>query len=339
MSGRIDSGWVSVVIPTYNRAQVLLEALESVRAQTYRPIEIIIVDDGSTDSTIAAIDSWAGSAGSSNWRVTVIRQSNKGAPAARNHGLSCARGEFVQYLDSDDTLGPSKIAAQVSSLSRHPEWDVVAGNSYELETGCLAEPCEPLTRAIGLMRCITSWTLPVNNPLFTRRACDLLGRWNENMRCFEDASYMAGIFCLGLNLGYVSGAPSYIRGHHSPAASAHGPRVSFRGEPSRLREEVLALYWHHRSIFSRFPPALRNVEPYASALSKEGFRVARKLMRLGDAKLAEELLAFYDDFPIAPRLRFDRASLRILGNLVGKTRAASWHEQTYDWLHSLRLSP
>ncbi len=334
MKAGIDAGWVSVIVPTYNRAGLLLEALESARAQTYRPVEVVVVDDGSIDGTTAALAAWPGAAAGDGWRLHCVSQPNAGAPAARNRGLALARGEFVQYLDSDDTLGERKLEVQVAALRAHPEWDVVAGNSSELETGRPAEPREPLTRLAGLQRCITSWTLAVNNPLFRRSACERLGPWDAQMRCFEDASYMAGIFCLGLTLGYVPGAPSYIRAHHGPARAGHGPRVSFRGEPQRAHEEVLALYRHHCHVCAMFPAELRAAEPHATALAKEGFRVARKLMRVGESERARELLALHAH--AAGRLRADRASLGLLTGMLGERRGAALHERSYDWLHDLK---
>lgn len=336
MSAVHEAGWVSVIVPTYNRASLLMEALESVRAQSYRPIELVVVDDGSTDATEDAVVRWPGADGAGDWRLHYLRQRNAGAPAARNRGLASARGEFVQYLDSDDTLGSGKIAAQVAALRAHPEWDVVAGDSFELETGAQTEPREPLTRESGLARCITSWTLPVNNPLFRRRACERIGPWDAGMRCFEDASYMASIFCAGLVLGYVGGAPSYIRGHRATTGAEQGPRVSFRGEPQRAHDEVLALYRHHCHVCARFPADRRGVQPYASALAKEGFRVARKLMQVGEGEKARELLDLHELASHSPRLRADRASLRALARVVGERRAATWHERAYDWLHDLR---
>ena len=130
-------------------------------------------------------------------------------------------------------------------------------------------------------RCITSWTIPTNNPLFRRKACVQIGFWDERMKCYEDASYMAGIFCKGLNLCYVAGANSYIRGHRSTSCDNHGPRVSFRGERDRAYDNVLALYWHHEYVWREFPPEFRERTNYSAAIAKECFRVARHLFQVG----------------------------------------------------------
>ena len=108
-----EPGLVSVVIPTYNRAYMLRETLDSVLAQSYRPIEVVLIDDGSTDDTAAVAAPYAPT-------VRCIRQPNGGVCKARNAGLAHARGEFIALLDSDDRFFPWKIEAQVRLLRAHP---------------------------------------------------------------------------------------------------------------------------------------------------------------------------------------------------------------------------
>src|SRR5215212_11526906 len=100
---------VSVVIPTYNRRRLVVEAVESALAQTYRPLEILVVDDGSTDGTEAELHRF-GSA------VRYLKQPNQGAAAARNRGIRAATGELVAFLDSDDLWAPAKIEKQVALM-------------------------------------------------------------------------------------------------------------------------------------------------------------------------------------------------------------------------------
>src|SRR5688500_18381722 len=99
---------VSVIIPTYNRAGMLRRALQSVCAQTHAHLEVILVDDGSTDDTELVVRDFE------DHRFSYIRQSNSGAPAARNAGIGRARGEFVAFLDSDDERLPDKVTAQLN---------------------------------------------------------------------------------------------------------------------------------------------------------------------------------------------------------------------------------
>jgi glycosyltransferase involved in cell wall biosynthesis len=108
---------VSVVIPTHNRAYCLAETVDSALAQTYPNVEVVIIDDGSTDDTPALIEQrYSGDA-----RVRYVRQEKSGANVARNHGLRLARGELIAQLDSDDAFLPWKLEMQVACLDAVPE--------------------------------------------------------------------------------------------------------------------------------------------------------------------------------------------------------------------------
>src|SRR5689334_22859441 len=107
---------VSVVIPVYNRAAMLRQAVESALGQTHRPIEVVIVDDGSTDDTPQAIAALT----ARHPEVRAVRRENGGPGAARESGRQAARGELLQFLDSDDLLLPRKLELQLRALEEHP---------------------------------------------------------------------------------------------------------------------------------------------------------------------------------------------------------------------------
>ncbi|HEY2379365.1 MAG TPA: glycosyltransferase family 2 protein [Gemmatimonadaceae bacterium] len=105
---------MTVVIPTYNRSAIVGSAIESALKQTYRDLECVVVDDGSSDDTRAVVESYGP-------RVRYIYQENAGVTAARNLAIRHARGEFLAFLDSDDLWRPWRIESQVAALRRHPE--------------------------------------------------------------------------------------------------------------------------------------------------------------------------------------------------------------------------
>lgn len=114
-----ESPTVSVIIPTYNRAQFLGETIQSVLDQTYTDYEIIIVDDGSTDNTrdvIAQFDTP---------KLRYIYQENQGVSAARNNGIQQARGEYIAFLDSDDVFLPQRLEKCINYLQQHPSVGLV----------------------------------------------------------------------------------------------------------------------------------------------------------------------------------------------------------------------
>lgn len=109
---------VSVIMPAHNTARYIEDAIDSVLEQGYRPLELIVIDDGSTDGTVELLQRYGN-------RIRLITQSNKGAGAARNQGLQAAQGEFIAFLDSDDLWLPGKVAAQVTHLQLNPDIGLV----------------------------------------------------------------------------------------------------------------------------------------------------------------------------------------------------------------------
>jgi len=112
---------VSTIIPTYNRAALLVRALDSVAAQAYRPIEVVIIDDGSTDNTVETVASRRPYLAARGIDVIFHQQQNQKAPKARNVGMKLARGSLFAFLDSDDLWLPDFLETVVRLLDEHPE--------------------------------------------------------------------------------------------------------------------------------------------------------------------------------------------------------------------------
>src|SRR2546425_8625651 len=109
-----ESELVSCIVPVFNGEHYLREALESILQQTYRPLEIIVIDDGSTDNSAVVVASYGE-------QIIYLRQVNSGPAAARNRGLQEARGEFIAFLDQDDLWHPEKLARQMARFKTQPE--------------------------------------------------------------------------------------------------------------------------------------------------------------------------------------------------------------------------
>lgn len=172
---------VTVVIPCYNQAGYLREAIESVRTQTYRGIEIIVVDDGSTDATAAVAGSYPD--------VRLLRQSNAGLSAARNAGLHVGRGQYVVFLDADDRLLPDALRDGLESLARHPEAAFTSGHfRYIRADGSTQqvfaqEPleCPPYE---GMLR--GNYIGMHSTVMFRRAIFDDVGAFDTSLRSCED---------------------------------------------------------------------------------------------------------------------------------------------------------
>ena len=111
---------ISVIIPVQNCERYLAEAIDSILAQAYRPLEVIVIDDGSTDGTAQVVLRLGPP-------VKLMQQAHQGAAAARNHGVAAAHGDLLAFLDADDVWTANKLALQMAALEAHPELDAVFG--------------------------------------------------------------------------------------------------------------------------------------------------------------------------------------------------------------------
>lgn len=203
MESESEAGLVSVILPTYNRAHFLSDALQSVFQQTYRPVELLIVDDGSSDDTHDMVESFKRDMSSDGkLDVRYFRQENYGAPTARNRGLIESRGEFIQFMDSDDVLHPQKLAIQTLILEKNPELDHTWADfhwahgtdfeSYGLGHRTEYEP-EDVEANIDFR---TSTPGEVWSGLYRRAACHQVGPWNETLERWQDLEYNFRFECL-----------------------------------------------------------------------------------------------------------------------------------------------
>ena len=161
----VPASLVSIVIPTRNYADYVGQAIRSGVGQGYQPIEIIVVDDGSTDDTPAVLREFEGA-------VQVVRLGGLGVSAARNAGLARARGEYVVFLDADDLLVPGGLAAQVAQLDRRPDVDAVLGEwyTYDVQAGTISRNHSSLKDDDVLSHLLTQNIVVSPSAMMLRRA-------------------------------------------------------------------------------------------------------------------------------------------------------------------------
>ncbi|MCK5096853.1 MAG: glycosyltransferase [Desulfobacteraceae bacterium] len=181
MNNNIDNPIVSVVIPTYNRKDIISRAIESVRNQTYKNYEIIIVDDGSTDGTVDYIKNHY------NNKIHCISQENQGASSARNKGISEAKGKYIAFLDSDDEWVDSKLTTQVAFLEENPEIALLCGRTYRSDN--IKKVNSPLAQKItgNLFTILYSHSF-VSTPtvIVKKDVLDQVGAFDLNYKSAED---------------------------------------------------------------------------------------------------------------------------------------------------------
>ena len=111
---------IGIVIPVYNRERELRRTFDSVVAQTYRPIHVVLVDNGSTDGSLALCRELKGAYETDDFRITVVEEAKRGPSAARNRGLACVTEEFVAFLDSDDEYIPEAVSLYMQAFESNP---------------------------------------------------------------------------------------------------------------------------------------------------------------------------------------------------------------------------
>ncbi|QDS88347.1 Hyaluronan synthase [Rosistilla ulvae] len=188
----MNDSTISVVIPCYNGASYLDETLRSALAQTHRPLEILLVDDGSTDNSVEIAESFAP-------HVTVYRQPNSGESVARNRGIELAKGDFVAFLDADDLWEPNKLEAQISQFNRVPELSCVYTDFCLLVNGVPVEaPARPESHsAPGFQtKMLLEWCVLPSTAL-VRRELAARVRFPEHVRDSEDIIFFLELRNLG----------------------------------------------------------------------------------------------------------------------------------------------
>jgi glycosyltransferase involved in cell wall biosynthesis len=175
---------LSVIIPAFNAAAYVADAVASVQAQGYAPLEMIIVDDGSTDATAQVAQQLPG--------VRYLHQDNRGPAAARNAGIAAAQGPLLAFLDADDRWAPGKLTAQLEVLHNHPEVHLVAGRVEEF-TSDLSPTDRPSTPRDHGHRAYTVGALLLRRADFLK-----VGYFDPDLRFGEFMDWLSRAKALGL---------------------------------------------------------------------------------------------------------------------------------------------
>lgn len=210
---------VSVIVPTYNRAHLIVFTLDSVFRQTYRPIEVLIVDDGSQDKTEEVVRDWAAQqcVGDERFSLEYVRQDNAGPSAARNTGLRECSGEFIQFLDSDDILHPEKLAKQVTAIQRNSvDFCVCNYRPFTHDPTVQGPVVDFYRRSHHIEEFPAQYPMDTPAPLYRREAILAAGAWDESMRAGEDFEYNFRLVARGARGVWVDEVLLYVRRHEAP---------------------------------------------------------------------------------------------------------------------------
>jgi hypothetical protein len=281
----VFAGRVSTVIPVRNRPRMVREAIESVLAQSYRPIEIIVCDDGSTDDTAAAVE---GLVRQHPDDIQLLRLLPRGPGPAREAGRLAARGEYIQYLDSDDLLRPRKFETQVSALLSHPECGAAYGYIALWPEG--QQPSEQPYKWSGYaLPTLFPWVLVdrwwnTDAPLFRKTVCDAVGPWSD-LRWSQDWEYDGRVGALGTRLVHC---PEFVCDQRQHGDSRQTSPADWTA-PDRLRERCrfLGLMLMHARKAGVTPAA-----PEMQHFSRWLFHTARQCAEASLSDQAAQCLAW-----------------------------------------------
>lgn len=309
----MNEALVSTIIPVFNRAAMLREAVESVLAQTYRPIEVIVVDDGSTDETGAVADELA----TRHSEVRVIHQQNGGPGLAREAGRMLARGAYIQHLDSDDLLLPCKFELQLAALEASPQCGAAYGWTRFRRRNGTVEPRpwkrsgERIETMFPSMLTSRWWDTPT--PLYRTAMIAAAGPWTD-LRVEEDWEYDCRIAALGVRLAYVEEWVCEIRERGVPHIA-----------PAHLRDRArahLLMLRHARNA------GIGNESPEMQFFARDLFHLARQCGGAGAAEESRQLVAAARSISNALDLR----AYDVAGKTIGFGRVALGA----NWLERLR---
>jgi glycosyltransferase involved in cell wall biosynthesis len=225
---------ISVVIPAYNSARYIRETLESVLAQTYPPLEIIVVDDGSTDETSAIVQSFAS-------RVRLLQQEHQGVSEARNFGIQQAKGDYIAFIDSDDLWLPEKLALQAACIiEKQVVWvSCFADYLNDSDGRILYNYRRKLYEGDVLEKLFLKTFIRSPTPLVKRTVFEEVGYFNEDFetRATEDTDMWLRIAAI-YPLGVVRQVLAFVRLHPASTTSRQSVDEKMRSKLLRVDQAV-----------------------------------------------------------------------------------------------------
>lgn len=215
----MNQPYISIIIPLYNKCKTIKDTLKSVLTQNYENFEVIVVDDGSTDSSADAIEEI------NDIRVKLFQQKNAGPSSARNKGVELSLGEWILFLDADDTLLPLALMTFVNLINEFKNVDCIACNFYELYNK-KGKIFSRFYRHRLISNNFKAWCLfmlfPRTGSAIFKREILMKNKFNENYRRFEDADSLFNMFYYGK----FATDPTPVLVYNEDEASASKPLVN-----------------------------------------------------------------------------------------------------------------
>ncbi len=223
---------VTIVIPVRDRAAIVGRTLDSVAAQTARPLRVILVDNGSSDNTREVLDRWRDSHQSDDFNIEVISERRPGATAARNAGLERVTTEWIMYFDSDDTMAPGHVQQALEFVESHADTDIV-GWDVTIDFGGV-KAVKKFFATDVYYNCVMHGTMGTQRYMCRTELLRQAGGWNGNLSTWDDIELGVRLLNLSPHICKRPGAPTVDV--YTSADSITGPTFS-----SRLEHEIRAI--------------------------------------------------------------------------------------------------
>ena len=233
---------VSILIPCHNAERWIAQCIESALGQTWPDKEVIVVDDGSTDGSLAIIQSFGD-------RIRVESGPNCGGNVARNRLLKLARGEWLQYLDADDYLLPEKIEKQMHFLAQFPAADIVFGPHIQelCENGKVSQNLSVIPNPLDPWSLLVRWDLPQTGAMLWRKqAVQDVGGWKEDQVCCQEHKLCFHLLKAEKQFAYCADSGAVYRQWSEGSVSTRNPQMVhhwrieiIRAAEKHLREQGL----------------------------------------------------------------------------------------------------
>jgi glycosyltransferase involved in cell wall biosynthesis len=239
MSFEANQPLVSIIVPCYNSQNWVQETVESCLTQTYPNVEIIVVDDGSTDGSREILSQYLP-------RIRLETGPNRGANSARNRAFALSTGKYIQYLDADDVLEPDKIGRQLRFL-KETKADVVYGDwRFRIHLPDSSFSYLDKIRVSGVQQDIlasllSGWWVAPAALLFRRQVVEQVGGWDETLRASQDRDFITSVALSGAKIRYQSGCYSIYRVNHAATLSTSNLSRRVKNHCACLKKSEAAL--------------------------------------------------------------------------------------------------
>lgn len=308
----MNKSLISIIVPVYNAEKYISETLNSILCQTYKPIEIICVNDGSTDNSLAILKEY------SDW-IIVLNQSNKGASASRNTGLKVASGDYIKFWDADDLMNKTHIEAQYEAVKDYPgyiascKWGRFYDDDYK---STLFKP-ESVWKNLPSINWIelalkqkgdmaSSWLWLIPRDIITKS-----GGWNEGLSLNDDFEFSMRLLSKAKGVKFAQDAITYYRSGNNLSLASSNSHKSYKKAlkstelgtnlilqmdssnkmktlcANRYQEWVYRMYPDHLDLVKYAEGKIKNLG--GSAKKMEGGSVFQNLRKIFGWKIAKRI--------------------------------------------------